>query len=350
MILPLNKTPIVYTPIHANFLSVALSCSKGYEWFFEHYINIYLRIKQVESPDDYFDTQASYVDLSLLDRNYSPLLEVYSYPKELLDVPFHSFVVELLNNGYYVFSRLDHFYLHCSWRYNTKHILHTTLISGYENEDFILTDYFDIHYSTKKASFADVNLAYRSISRLDMGKPHFHYQKDEIVFFKPAKESDISYSFSLVNTVRYLFDYFLGNDSTARLRNELAWFESFGAYEYHYGVNCIKLIAELYAERRLTQREFHLLYEHKKNMALRLTYFLEHGYLDSDYFHVKYSEMATTALSIRDYVAKCEMLGKKSVNYAKIIAKCEKLQKTESEVLAALIERLISHNRLTCPM
>lgn len=329
--------PIKYTPVHSHFVSIILQNEDGVNWLYDHYINIYLRIKN-DKQEVRFETQANYTDLSLLDRNYSPFLNFYYIPRDFIKDIINN-LKEILNLNYYIFLRLNHKCIPDSLNYQRKDYYHTALVHGYDNNGFIVTDYFKYKMETKKIfiesfikAFTDVPLIYTS--------PHYHFHQNELALFKINTKATYSFSINLMKNS--LVDYLNGTDSIGRNYNEIPWFNIWESYEVYHGLSCLKFFPELLYKNKIGYKEAYLLVEWTDSMIRRLEFLIKNSYITANssklYEYIKAANKTSKileSLAIKEFFAS-NMEG----NLASITYQCNKLYDEEKCFVNELLDSI----------
>ncbi|WP_373265920.1 hypothetical protein [Hungatella hathewayi] len=335
MNLPFTLTPpISYTPAHSHFISTILQHSDGKNWLYDHYINIYLRIN-TENQLERLETQANYTDLSLSNRNYSPFLFYYFIPRNFIENIIND-LKDIINEGYYIFLWLNHKYIQGSLNYGKKDYLHTALIHGYNDEEFIVSDYFNFKMETKQISYNEFIHAFVNVP-LMMESPHYHFHQSELAIFKLNGKAHYNFSINLLKCS--LIDYLEGKDTTARNYNETPWFDLWGSYRVYHGLSSLQYFPELFLHGLINQREAHLLVEWSNLMFLRLDFLIDNLYITKNISELKntINNVNRTCRILEAKVIKSSITGTIESNINMIKDLCCQIAKGEENFIKLLL-------------
>mgnify|MGYP000020600920 CR=1 FL=1 len=238
-------------------------------------------------------------------------------------IDINEFIKNAINDDFYVIIKLDEYYIPDRYFYKRKQFIHQTLIYGFNTE----TKTYNIHgfnekhtFQVTKLSFEDFNKAFNSVRK-----------KQNIDFFKFNKKPDIKFDLSLViEWLRYyLYDtnqvYLIYYGGELENRN-------FGINVYD---DLIKYI-QITDETNLDIRAFHILWEHKKCMNLRMDYMQ-----DTQNINIKTEilneliNIEKNALTIRNLVLKYNVSHNKKI-ILRIIEDLKVLKEEEYETLNKL--------------
>lgn len=161
-----------------------------------------------------------------------------------------------LNNGYYVFTILDEYYIHLIDKYQTKHFEHDYLLSGYNDEEQKFTGLFfiDGFYKQDYLSYAEVREGF-----LNCRSPLFAYIKLKV---KPGY--DARCHLDKARAITLISDYLNGT-------NSFNWYSGFGECVFGLDVYDRLFSLEMPKEKRILDiRAFCVLEEHKRIMKDRI--------------------------------------------------------------------------------
>ena len=330
--------PVEYPPI-TSYISIAhtLSALWPYKeiimpWFCQQYI-------QLVSTKDYghfydsvsdntlsFPVQCPFFEFQLLDKR-----RMYHYPEK-----FSEFLEFHILNDCYVISGVDEYYVSCSWNYQKKHYIHQALIYGCDTKEkqFFLSDFFRDRYTQTEVSYELIDEGDRSMpGELDKW---FH----EVSIFKYLERHE---PFCInIDLIRLLIsDYINCRDSLYKI--------NFSRYHdgsrYCYGLQYYDNMAELLAGRResIDIRPFHVLYDHKAAMLIRLEYLYRNSFLDTDDYQrlsFEITQLKKENFTLRQMVLK-HNLRPERINLDSIIHKCMSLKQKEYDTFSLLLKALL---------
>jgi len=341
-ILKLTNPIITTIPTHSNFLSIAMLSESGNAWLCSNYINIYLRYTN-DANDKWHDScKANFVDWGSLDRNYSNVVESFFVPRFIVQNDIIRFVINSIENGYYLIMRLDQYYMPFSASYLKEHYPPCVFINGIDcDEDKVYISAFidngkyrtvEIDFSSFKESFINVE------NEMIPSEPDYQFFRTEIQLLRPQINK---YSFSIKHCLALLKDFLECKDSTGRFFNTSYMFEPYNKVSeniYLYGLDCINKIGELFCDGRFGIQNVHLLYDRYRAMTFRLNYLRENLniQLDNNDIICEYKEIEHNALTLRNMCLKYQLTGKYREK-EKILVGFERLKELEKRTLENLI-------------
>jgi len=275
----------------------AIAEEKDFPWLFSNYTQImYHRDWQMFIFEDQYKG---------IDRY--PFIEVDSVKMDdNLGVPFCDAVMSCLDRDYYVYLFLDRKVLFPETA--KRHLAHTTLISGYDLEKkvFYLSDnYDDGRFVTLEIDMDTVREAFSSAWTASVGNVEDNDNSaafDYLRYVTLCKYHEhVSTDFDKREFCRQL---------RALLNSESIFLFSTNASKY-YGLASYDLLIDALrgsGEIALKRKNFHLLYEHKLLMKLRIAYLTEHGILPADQGYAeKAAGISDAFLSIRGLYMKSRL-------------------------------------------
>ena len=254
-ILLVEEPPITSYPIIANILSIIWPHKKKVmPWLCDHMIQLIIR-------PDYIPTKADFYEHADLDNFICilygcPHLEwmrnnCYTAEYE----KFTDYIEFQINNGYFVEPNLDNYYFEFSLCYKSYHLIHPTLIYGYDNDRKIVyvSDFYNHgRYIRKEISYDEINRSMKN---------------DYIMNLYKYQEAEYLVNHKLMNM--YLRDYLNAKDSSMRFE------QSYQEYNHNviFGIDVYDYIIDKMCNKdELDIRPFHVLYDHKELMKLRLMF------------------------------------------------------------------------------
>lgn len=251
-----------------------------YNWFLNHYTNFYLTYAK---KDNLYNFYALRYPENTTYLTYCKTREVLSInPVESIIIynklSITEFVKENINQGNYLIVFLNEWSIPNKKSYHLYHWYHESLIYGYDdskeivyalsfNDNFNFSP-FKIHYSSFEDGF---NLICNDIPKSDISP----YQKYLYVLHPSDKEYDFDISHFIHDLNNYLtgkcdkidcFNFDLIDYPTDREN----WYYKFGANTYQDFMSII--IQKIMDNAPLEYIYFHLMYEFKYNMHVRMNY------------------------------------------------------------------------------
>ncbi|MDP4147672.1 MAG: hypothetical protein Q8936_24925, partial [Bacillota bacterium] len=267
-VLPFSIPPIIGYQMHAFPLTVVLDNEECLPWFYSNYIQLFCKEQFTGTFFDFFNLNTG----EWLNFCYpgSPHVIYNAVDPVVLytgGVNVTEFLMNYIDRGYYICIFLDEFHIPGKRPYQKSRFNHDSLIFGYDSKE----GYFHT------AGFDNTGAYTRSIlSFEDFEKAHLSSDIETclIVLFK--KNTDIKYEFDLKLVTEMLEDYVKSRNSSERLRmlrnpeKDIVY----GIGIYKQLIKYIEVLAETDIEFDHI-KPFHILWEHKKCMLLRLKYIEE---------------------------------------------------------------------------
>lgn len=266
--LPTSYPPITSYPGVANILSILwVNKDKVLPWICDRYIQIIIRPYNIRTRSDFYD-QAD-TDNYVCEGYLCPFIGWLRNNQTTANFSiFTDYIEYQIKHGYYLEPCLDNYYLSCSALFNKRHHIHSTFIYGFDNEKKLIyiSDFYDNgRYTREKVSYDEIN---KSIEGIDYFINLFKYQ-----------ESDYSFNITLLKI--FIEDYI-------NCRDSLKKFE-FTCTDYNkdilYGLDFYNYIKDVFCnEYPIDTRPFHVLYDHKVMMKIRLEYLHKINVIDYNEF------------------------------------------------------------------
>jgi hypothetical protein len=306
-ILQVEYPPITSYPSHAMTLTAALSHKEAYSWFFNNYIQLYVRDHH---NVDFFEIG----DFEM----FIPHLSYQCISRDIISnkwSSFTEFAIDSIDLGYYLHTLVNQYFIRASGAYKKRLYPHSLFIYGYnlEQKEFYIADFFNMKYSFQKASFLEVEKAYNYID--------LYKNIDDIGGVKLFKYRDVKsdltacvfhnnedgYVFDIYTVINFINDYIHSQNSY-----KLYWISAkdYNAMSFGisvYGCLCDYLSKVVFNNKKLyiDHRPFHVLLDHKNIMILRIQYLADNGYLP-DYIPVSkaYLDIKNKVTIVRNLVLK----------------------------------------------
>ena len=332
--LPIATPPVIGYLHHAYPLSILANWKAYLPWFHSNYIQLYcpqnlhnanrtrtLKFNFYRRPDQRVSF-SPYLKVQLLDRDL-----IFKSPTDI--VPF---IVACIDKDYYVQPTVDEYFLPDSAAYQKRHLVHETLIYGYDKQTFIGIGY------NKQGNYASYHIGF---SELEQAVVHAgltgHYDPDGLRLFKYDPQAEYDFD---IHLVREQLDDLLHARNTSQCFRMLA-----NPTDGAYGLatyECLKLFLASFLSPPFSFdiRPAHILWEHKKCMVDRLKYMEKQGYLMSEYgFSAKYAELMRNMGIVRLMLLKFKITRSPDLIH-RVLSSLNKIAETEKILLQNLLDKL----------
>ncbi|HEX2938219.1 MAG TPA: hypothetical protein VHO66_04795, partial [Ruminiclostridium sp.] len=270
-------------------------------WFYSNYIHLVCNKEFNENFFDFFSIcsvlngskwiDSIYPGIPWINRN-----SIENYIINQCDTDLNEIVLSALDNDNYIVTFLDEFYLPDRIAFQKEHFLHENFIYGFDTEEkvyYILGFTQTGKFISSKISFDEFRQSY----------------DNQIKFLK--FNNDFSYDLDLSVIIDSLQEYLESKDislKTTMLRNKLKNCV-YGMAVYNELIRYLQLLSD---EKALFDiRPFHILWEHKKCMVLRINYILEK--YGRDYDLTTWKDIESKCLFIRNMLIKYYIAKKKTL-------------------------------------
>lgn len=282
-----HPDPPIRTYLHyAHPHGILMMNPERMSWVLNHYIQVrYTKASREKERDQLeFDTCI---------YNFWPVLQcLFIHPNDLIEegIGIVPFIKKMLDDGYVVRAVVDEFYIERRSAYQSFHFIHHIMISGYNEEQAI---FYVNGYTDKRRYEMTISSIANFLKGLELTG------KESLAFFKDSGYPYIAQrSIILEQMVRYVNSV---NDDKDR-PNAI------------YGMDAYKLfetrMEEFICCGSIDIRPFHLLYEHKKMMLVRIQYMLERQPLCGELIR-EYEQIVELAVTLRNLILKYELTSKK---------------------------------------
>ncbi len=325
--------PVIGYLHHAYPLSILANEEAYLPWFHSNYIQLYcppnfqnpssnrtMKFNFYRRPDQRVSF-SPYLKVQLLDRDL-----IFKSPTDILP-----FIVACIDKGYYIQPTVDEYFLPDSAAYQKRHLVHETLIYGYDKQTFVGIGY------NKNGDYASYHIMF---SELEQAIVHAdltgHYDPDGLRLFK--YDSQAKYDFDIYLVREQFTDLLLARNTSYRFR--MVANPSDGAYGLAT-YSCLRSYIEsfLYSPFSFDIRPAHILWEHKKCMVNRLKYMEGYGYLKSEYrFSVQYEELARKTGMLRMMLLKFKITHS-AVLLHRVLSILDDIAEEEKNLLQNLVKK-----------
>ena len=336
-ILPFNEPPITSYAHLANYISILWTSEKSLPWFSDHYIQI---VANADAKYDWFTFYDALVTNNIFSYQYCPFSEQFRIDRRDVEnnLGFECFtdmIEHYIDKGFYIQSALNQFYLKCSENFKKYDNIHPAFIYGYNNttKEIHIADFYNSKYSHQTVSYDEINDSYSQFP-FKSDAPKWFYATSFI------KYNDYNYEINRDLLKLSINDYLHSRDSFNKYRYSFNYYDK----KMYYGLDCYNLLIEHCenAREQLDIRPFHLLYDHKTAMKIRLNYLNQKNILSTKNFEsisAQCDEMLNMTLILRNLVLKYNVTLSKSL-LEKIIISCQDLKEYDLRFTEALLESI----------
>lgn len=323
--LPVEYPPITSFPYIANSLSILwVKKDKVLPWICDRYIQLVIRPHHSLTRSDFYENADT--DNFVLPGNYCPFLGWLRNNQTTANFnQFTDYIEYQIKQGYYLDACLDSYYLSCTNYFKKKHFIHQTFIYGFDDEkrQVYISDFYDGKYVRKIVSYDEIN---KSIKGIDY-------------FINLYKYEEFDYKINLELLKVSTNDYINGRDSLNKYKYS---YQSYNK-DILYGMNFYNYILDVFINEKIIDiRPFHILYDHKKIMNIRLEYLKKLGIIDKDkidnIFNLN-NLLIEQSLLLRNMVLKYNINHNKSIK-DEIYKKCLSVKESDYELFDELLKCL----------
>lgn len=321
--LPLG-TPLIRTFQYLAYpLSILSSDNQYLPWFYSNFI-------QLSCNRDY-----KHIDLDFYRYGVSlypmyPSIELYKIPRDYQNITnkhFPEFICDCIEkNNIYFFIHVDEYFIPRRSGYKKKHGDHDILVFGFDrqNQLFNVVGYTDNGvYEETTVEFYELEKAFKACT------------SQEAIYMLNRK-TNTNFRFDVNLVLELLKEYYNSTNTSEKysLFDNPASSTAFGIEVYSYIKKSLLLNDEI------DIRYFHLLWEHKKCMTLRLDYMNGEQNIQINQTLIdKYKQIEQETLILRNVLLKYK-LKKQSLLKKKSIELLNQIEFKEKKVLGELINNL----------
>jgi len=327
MELKVAEAPIVGLQYLAYPLNVLLNYDEYRAWYYNNYIQILCN-------------SAGWYSLRFfIGCNYEiPVLRCQALEKTTfvkMNCDIIRVIVDALNDGWYVTSNFDEYYLPNREAFKVKHFEHDFMIYGcnQQEESFSLLGY------SNKGLFEKTKISFLSFE-----KAFYSQTYDENATFVLFKKRDNLIPEFDINVVKdFLYDYVYSQNTYERLRTLIRLDgpdDIFGMDTYQYLRNYYNDVAELKDEMGIHNiRDIHIFWEHKKCLLERIEYLYNKKILQNAECINRYKVIEREISNVRNFHMKYSITGEKYI-LTDIIAALNKTEQKEREILENVLKEI----------
>lgn len=294
-VLSIAEAQVVYNLGNSFASNIILNHNKYFPWFFSEYIQIY------SANDNEFDY---FTHGNIYEGNFRPV-EVGKISSDIIglaNLDIIDIIISLINSGFYVLAFLNEKYI--LFRNTSHDFIHNIFIYGYNKNSqiFNMMGFKNGIYQSTIASFDEIKNAYT-------------YRPDDVAYYakyiyhiKPR--TDLKCKLDICKVYNSLLEYLY---PTSALNNLIFIPNTMRSNDWKWGVDCYGRICSFFSNAIKMNascdiRMFHLLWEHKNIMLMRIDYLRKNGYIskDTDLYNA-YKPIVNKTLTIRNKILKYNM-------------------------------------------
>lgn len=294
VVLPTVMPPIMTYPNLNAPLAIALVNEQSYEWFYNKFVQIYGMISK------HFTANIRFLDGSF-GPSMCPYVNRNVYTHQYVNKNFgkySNFIKHCIDSGYYVYTYIDQYFVEKSYGYQTRHYLHPLFISGYDvdKETIIGGDFFRGIYSFEEIGSKNVDMAFCYSEKMK-NQPQIYY---DVTTYTPVT---YKWDFDLGVLITSIEDYINQIDSTG---THYYMYTKEEKNDFKYGMGVYDVLYELLSNGKCERKTYHIFYEHKKMMVLRLQFLKEHFQYCNEEVNELFKIIQEKSLIARNLVMKNE--------------------------------------------
>ena len=315
-LLPVAYPPITsYTDISAAMIILWARKEKTISWISDHLIQLYASNEIIQGSFYDFVNNDNYPR-----EGNCPFLQKYTINRDILEMAcFSDFIERQINNNYYLNVTLDQYELNCSKYFQKKHKYHITFIYGYDSENELV--YIADFYGGQKLTFQTISYSNLNSGFFSVRVKNAREWEVEIFLLKYV---DNTYDTNIKLLIRFLDDYLNGIDSFLKYTFSFRHKEVLIRYGIEYYDMLLEHCQSVGKNGTLNTTIFHVLFDHKELMRIRLEYLTKIGLILGDTsLSTDFNNLQEKTLSIRNMVMKYNILKNNNIITRIIIALVE---------------------------
>ncbi|UED72207.1 hypothetical protein [Brevibacillus sp. DP1.3A] len=337
-----NSLPVVdplinVYPKHAIPLTLLSLDKHAEQWIYSNYIQLKCSKDFMNhTPQDWFDFFTVYPEF--YENPYLHTERITIDTINNLDINIINFVINSIDNGSYIYTHVDEYYISDTVAHNSFHLPHAILIYGYNKGEKILNiaGFNKIQkYSFRTVDFSHFEKAFYKIAdyKQEINSRHKNYFK----FSYLMKLNQVKkYDFDISWVFDCLKDYIESKNTSGRFRG----FSNI--VDDYYGLETYSKLIDYYSsipedKRYLDIRPAHLLWEHKKIMFKRIQYIEKNKIANVDGSLKVFEEIERISLNLRNILIKYTFNNDNSL-IDKIITLLNTLETKEGNAIQKLLQ------------
>ncbi|SFR76021.1 hypothetical protein [Anaeromicropila populeti] len=258
---------------NAGFLCILLAYKNMYEWFYEHYVQLYFssnkRVLYSEYYEMFLDFYGGWTDPR-------ELFKVSTLNRKDVEQYNCASFESLIEEGKYIYCYVDEHYIQ-----DVPHNSHDILVYGYDNE----TKIFEV-IGFKDGFFQNYQVEYQTFlkafqSGIEMSKKYDTHQGINYIFcIKPNFDEKTEYKFNMICFLERLKEFIGCIDSGELYKSDDPNHKMYEKEGNVFGLKVFQCLTEELEHCKkalglIDYRAFHTLYEHNVIMKERLELFQE---------------------------------------------------------------------------
>ena len=333
------------TYLHRSLPMCIILANDNYKgWYYSNFVQIMsntfddgeIELNYITPRDGYFDV-AEVICLG--------------YPMLYYDGDFTSYIIQMINRGYYMVVHIDEFYIPDKGAYEEYHLVHASLVYGYnmdKREIYGIGFDDDMTFREITFDFDAFNEAYESGKR-NYKEDAFWCEWSAVQLIKP-RSPQVPFRFDIRRFNNELEDYMTSRKDDYKLYSFDFPMDSFTCGVKVYDTVIDKLYKLKEGIVNIDYRAIHLIAEHKKGMLERFEYISDNFNVPDEYseYLEKYAVLVENVNKFRlAYMANFSLTqwdqtvdDKKKEFLDTAIATIDGMKKTEMSILMDLMKIL----------
>lgn len=342
VVLPIVYPPITSFPAYSSVLSILWNFKKTKDWIYNNFVNLW-GTNEISQGGGVPISYSSWWTMRLC-----PFINYGQVQRDVAKAHYPNttdLLLSYITLGYYLYCSYDMYYISHSRHYKKNHKYHQLFIYGYDKErkTFNVSDFFyNGKLSFEEVSFEEVEKAIDSVEEFINPLPDF--------FIDTLKYVDIDYNLNTILLKKNLTDYVNSTNTYLSYEDKiLCEIEKkyllenkivFGIANYDLIIECLIDLLNGKDKIFIDIRPFHVLWDHKVLMSMRIKYLTENHIIKDDrnlynrYEEIKNICLMNRSLFIKYYKKKDNGILNRIIENLNII-KCE-----EKNVMNDLIDKL----------
>lgn len=341
-----KKLPITYPPIttylsHGYNLSALMNYEEFLPWFYSNYIQLKC-LKELTQELDcdlnfYFPDGLDYLQRIPFVKTQFIFKDIMSYWR----CNVSDFFKNIINEGYYICTFVDEYYIPSKILFQKKHNSHRIFIYGFDDELEIFNicgwDINQVFNINEIVKYKDLSAAFGSDHNTDIllsRRGTLCFKLDNNYFKSHQYNFDIKYVYRILN--EYLLSY---NTS----ENFCMYYNRLDPAKYSLGMNVyndfnnyLKKLADNQA--KASRIAAHAIWEHKKCMLMRISYLKKMKYIsENSMYENSYLEIERKASICRNLMLKYQLTSDSSIIFS-MMNLIRNIENEERYLLEQLIE------------
>lgn len=330
-VLPLTIPKETTIPRYTNLEAILSAHHLDYRpWFRSNFLQI--RCPKVNERWLDLDFEPLFLE------RFCPFIHYRKVPKEVIDMDnITGFFMKCIDNNHYIYTIMDHYYVPLSVNFAANHVVHDSLIFGYDQDagQFHVADFFNGQYQFADVPFHQLETGFREAKARLENDTNYRFTKDiDLLSINPVH----SPKFDIDLAVNSLSNYI--NSRPDPMNSYLSSMKVYVHPEEHaYGMDVYEhVLAFLDSDPTrgyMNIRSLHLLWYHKWIVLQTIEYLLAGQQTES--VTVDYRSIEQLMLISRNLMMKFS-IGRDKENYNSVTGNLKEIRLKEKEI----VERFLS--------